>query len=181
MSWTENWSECISNGIIKSYRGKVRFGNSTCPSIKTELHFTDFFIDLLHESRNKDKRGHSRWTERDNALNDEVNYFVLQHSLRVGVRYEERYIITLQAIWAGITAAAKITRLNRLSPQYDEALCSLHHETRELVTEDALNFVRLLDPDAETDGIDWRLNQDTLVFISRYRQRVQQDFFRSAA
>jgi hypothetical protein len=39
-----------------------------------------------------------------------------------------------------------------------------------------LDFVCLLDLNADSDTVDARLNQDSLIFVSRYSQRVQQDF-----
>lgn len=63
--------------------------------------------------------------------------------------------------------------LDWFPPQHNEALRPLHHETREFVTKNAFNFVCLFDLDTESDGIDGGLDQDTLIFVARYRQRVQ--------
>ena len=43
--------------------------------------------------------------------------------------------------------------LDRFSPQDHETLCALHHKPRELVTQNPLNLIRLLDLDADPDGV----------------------------
>lgn len=58
------------------------------------------------------------------------------------------------------------TYLDWFPPQHDEALRPLHHESRELVTQDPLNLVRLLNLDTESNGVDRRLDEDTLVLVS---------------
>lgn len=52
---------------------------------------------------------------------------------------------------------------DRLPPQNDEAFRSDHHEPRELVAQDLLDFIGLLDLDAHSDGIDGRFDQDAFI------------------
>lgn len=53
-----------------------------------------------------------------------------------------------------LRARVKFTYRDGLSPQYDEALRSLHHESRELVTKNTFYFIGLLDLDAHADRVD---------------------------
>jgi hypothetical protein len=46
-----------------------------------------------------------------------------------------------------------LTNLDRFSPQNYEALRSLHHKSRKLVTQDPLNLICLLDLDADPDRV----------------------------
>jgi hypothetical protein len=39
-----------------------------------------------------------------------------------------------------------------------------------------LDFVGLLDLDADTDGVDARLDQDTFILVSRNSQGLEEDF-----
>lgn len=63
-----------------------------------------------------------------------------------------------------------------LTAKNHKALCTLHQETRELVGEDALDFIGLLNGDADTQGVDRGLDQDTLLVVAADHNRVEQDF-----
>ena len=67
--------------------------------------------------------------------------------------------------------------LDRLSPEDEKRLGSLSQETRKLVYQDILNLVSLLNLDADADAIDARLDEDSLVFVARNRQRRQKDLW----
>ena len=95
-------------------------------------------------------------------LNDEVHQLVLQHLLGVEVRNQERDIITLD--W--------------FPPQNDKALRSLLQESCEFVDQDVLNLVCLLDLDVYPHAVDAGLDQDSLVFVTRYGEWVQDHFRR---
>lgn len=54
----------------------------------------------------------------------------------------------------------------------------MRQESCKLVDQDMLNLIGLLDLDADTDGVDAGLNQDTLVLVARNGQGLQQDLGR---
>lgn len=64
------------------------------------------------------------------------------------------------------------TNLNRLPPENKEVLRSLRQEPRELVHQNMLNLICLLDLDADTDRVDTGLDEDPLVLITGYRERI---------
>lgn len=66
------------------------------------------------------------------------------------------------------------THLDRLSPQNQKVLGPLRQEPRKLVHQDMLNLIRLLDLDADADGVDARLDEDPFVLVPGHRERVQQ-------
>lgn len=68
--------------------------------------------------------------------------------------------------------------LDRFSPQNHETLRPLHHEPRELVTQNPLNLIRLLDLDADPDGVYRGLNKHSFIFVPGDYKRVKEDFFR---
>lgn len=91
----------------------------------------------------------------------------------MGVGDQERDVVSLaNQLDCRSNSRGLATHRDRLSPQYNEALRSLHHKPRELVTKYALNLVRLLDPDAHADRVDRRFNENTFVLITGYRQWV---------
>jgi len=71
--------------------------------------------------------------------------------------------------------------LNRLPSQNNEILSTHHHEAHEFVTQDAFNFICLLDSYAYPYGIDWCFNKNFLLFISTDDNRSQKQFFTSPA
>ena len=87
-----------------------------------------------------------------NALDNEVHNLVLEHSVRMVVRDEERDVVTLSRCTFEhlllLSCRNMIAHLDRFPSQDDEALRSLHHEARELVAQYPLDFIRLLDLDA---------------------------------
>jgi hypothetical protein len=68
-----------------------------------------------------------------------------------------------------------VTDLDRFPPQNEEGLRTLRQESCKLMDQDMLNLIGLLDLDADTDGVDAGLNQDTLVLVARNGQGLQQD------
>jgi hypothetical protein len=46
------------------------------------------------------------------------------------------------------------------------------------VDQDAFNLVCLLDLDANSDGVDTRLDKDSLVLVTRNRQRSEKNLWR---
>lgn len=56
--------------------------------------------------------------------------------------------------------------LDGLSTQNDEALRPLHQKSGEFMAENALDLICLLDLDADTDGVDRRLDKHSLIFVS---------------
>ena len=102
---------------------------------------------------------------------------MLQHLLRVKVREEERYIISLGNISLYVPKPISITHLDWFPPQYEEGFGSLCEKPRELVYKDMFYFIGLLDLDADSDAVDARFNKDSLVFISRNGEGVQQHFW----
>jgi hypothetical protein len=69
-----------------------------------------------------------------------------------------------------------MTHWHRFPAQDYEVLCSLHHETSELVAQYSLYFICLLYLDAETDRVDGRFDENALVLIARDGQWVEEDF-----
>ena len=67
-------------------------------------------------------------------LDNEINQLVLVHLLGMEVGDQE----------------ADVVAFDRFTPQHDEVLCSHHHEAHKLVTQDFLDFIGLLDADANT-------------------------------
>lgn len=72
-----------------------------------------------------------------------------------------------------MSIARPLTDLDRFPPQNEEGLCTLRQESCKLVDQNMLNFVGLLDLDADTDGVDAGLNQDTLVLVARDGQGLK--------
>jgi hypothetical protein len=56
--------------------------------------------------------------------------------------------------------------LDRLSTQNDEALRPLHQKSCKFMAENALDLICLLDLDADTDGVNRRLDEHSLIFVS---------------
>ena len=77
--------------------------------------------------------------------------------------------------------SAEHTHLHCLPPQYNEALRPLHHESRELVAQYPLDFVRLLDLDANSYGVDRGLNENAFVLVSGDGERVEEHLLRRTA
>ncbi len=98
---------------------------------------------------------------------------MLEHLLRVKICDQKRYVIALKSnvndIGLDRTALAN---LDGFPPQYEECLCSLFQEPCELVNEYILDFVRLLDLDADTYTVDARFYEDLFIFIAGDRQRI---------
>ena len=69
--------------------------------------------------------------------------------------------------------------LDRLPPEDEEGLCSLRQETRELVHQDILYFVRLLDFDADTCTVHAGFNEHLLVLIPGDREGIEENFGRA--
>ena len=65
-----------------------------------------------------------------------------------------------------------------LSSQDNETLCTLGHEPGEFVGQDTLDFVRLLDLNADSHRVHGGFDEDAFVFISRDGQGIKQDFLR---
>lgn len=82
--------------------------------------------------------------------------------------------------WSVRRRRAEYTHLDRFSPQYNEALCTLHHETSELMAQNSFNLVCLFDLDTESDGVYRGFDEHSLVFISGDDERVQEDLLRPA-
>ena len=95
-------------------------------------------------------------------LNNEIDQFMLHHNLTIRIRNKETNIVAP----------------NRYPPQHDESLGPHHEESREFMTENALNFVRLFDPDGETDGVDGGFDQDAFGGVSGDEERREEDFWR---
>lgn len=69
---------------------------------------------------------------------------------------EEGDIISLESNkYVNVIPVSRIeTCLYWFPPQYDETFRSLHHESSKFVTQNTLYFVRLLDLNTESNGID---------------------------
>lgn len=65
------------------------------------------------------------------------------------------------------------TRLDRLPAQHNEVLCSLHHESGELVAQNAFYFIGLFYLDAEADRVDRGFDEDALILIPGDGQRIK--------
>jgi len=93
-------------------------------------------------------------------LDDEVDQLVLEHSFGVEVGHQEADVITLDG----------------LPPEDDKVFSALRQEAHEHLTQDSLEFVSLLDANANTDGVDRTLNQHLFTLVSADNDRVQQQF-----
>ena len=69
------------------------------------------------------------------------------------------------------------TYLYRFSPQNHKTLRPLHHEPRELVTQNPLNFIRLFNPDADPDRVHRGFNKHPFIFVSGDCEGIEEDFF----
>ena len=63
-----------------------------------------------------------------------------------------------------------------LPSQYDETICTLHHEASELVTQYPLDLIRLLDLDAEPDGVHGWLDEHAFVLVTGDGEGVEEHF-----
>ena len=57
-------------------------------------------------------------------------------------------------------------RLDGLPSQYEERFCPLRQEPCEFVDQDVLDFICLLDLDADTYAVHTRLDEDFLILIA---------------
>lgn len=94
-------------------------------------------------------------------LNDEVDQLVLQHSFCMEVRDQERDVVSLD--W--------------FPPQDEEGFCSLRQESGKLVDQDVLNFICLLNSDADAHTVYAGLNQDLFILIPRNCEGVEEQFW----
>lgn len=65
--------------------------------------------------------------------------------------------------------------LDRFPPENEEGLGSLRQESREFMDQDGLDFVGLLDLDANAYTVDAWLDEDLLVFVACNDQGGQQN------
>jgi len=95
------------------------------------------------------------------------------------IRNQERNVIALdQPLSPPVRYTAKdlpIPYLNRLPPQNEERLSALRQKPSELVNQDMFYFIGLLDLYTDAYTIDTRLDEDLLVLVSRYCQRIQEE------
>lgn len=94
-------------------------------------------------------------------MNDKINQLVLVHLFGMKVRYQETDIVSVHGF----------------SSENDKVFGSHHHESGEFVTEDFLNFVRLFDRDANSHGIDARLDQYAFFLVARNDHGCQNELF----
>ena len=152
--------------ISRSY-GKSRDRRLALPTtwgLRTtyeKLHLGDFLVHLLHE------------------LDDEINQLVLQHLFGVRVGDQERDIIALGEVRKLLARRGSWAYLDWLSSQDEEGFGSLSEKACELMDEDVLDLVRLLDLDADPDAVDARFDEDSLIFVARDGERIQQHFGRA--
>lgn len=74
---------------------------------------------------------------------------------------------------------SQVAHLYRFPPEHNEALCSLHHESCEFVTQYPLNFIGLLDLYAETNRIHRRFDENALVLVTRDGEGCEENFLRA--
>jgi len=144
-----------------TYRRQEALSHETCSCVQEKLHLRNLLVHILHE------------------LNDEVHQLVLQHLLGVEVGDEERNVIALPNDQQSLPSSAQCPAsayIDRLPPQDEERLRSLRQESRELVHQDMLDFIRLLDPYADSHTIHRRLDEDTFFLVSRHGQWVEDEF-----
>ena len=92
-------------------------------------------------------------------LYDKVDELVLEHGLRVKIGDEK----------------ADVVAFDRFSTQNDEILGAHHHKTHELVTKYLLDFVRLLNADADAKRVDGALDENALLFVSAHDDRREEN------
>jgi hypothetical protein len=80
---------------------------------------------------------------------------MLQHLLRVGVRYQKTDVISLDCF----------------PPQNEKALRSLRQKSGEFVDENLFDFVCLFDADRDTNRVDGWLDKYFLVLVAGDGQR----------
>ena len=68
------------------------------------------------------------------------------------------------------------TYLHRLASEDDEVFSAHHHEPHELMAEDLLDLVGLLDGDADANRVDGRLDEHSLLLVTRNGDRREQKF-----
>jgi hypothetical protein len=97
------------------------------------------------------------------------------------IRDQERDIIALHTHQHLQTVrTSSHTYLDRLPPQNKERFCALGQETCELMHQYMFYLICLLDLYAHTHAINTWFDEDLLVFVSRYRERVEKDFRRAS-
>lgn len=77
-----------------------------------------------------------------------------------------------------LQASSQYQDLDRLPPQNEERFGSLGQEPGELMDQNMLNLIGLLDLDADADGVDARLDKNSLVLVTRDGQRRKKDLWR---
>ena len=70
------------------------------------------------------------------------------------------------------------TYFDRFPPKDEESLRPLCQKSRKLMHKDILNLVRLLDLDGNADTVHARFDQDALVLIAAYAERIEQELRR---
>ena len=97
-------------------------------------------------------------------LDNEIHQLVLVHALSVEVGHQEGDIISLDG----------------LTTENNEWLGALGQETHKLLGQQFLQFISLLDSNADTQGVDGSLNQNSLLLSTSNDHRVEQQFRRGA-
>ena len=124
-----------------------RLSNNTSTGIQAQLHLTHLLVELFHER------------------NDEIDQLVLQHLISMEICNQETNVISLIELALHLFKSTRSNR-NSLSSENDKVLGTHHHESRELMTQDLFDFICLFHFDAESDGIDGSLDQDSFLLVS---------------
>lgn len=100
------------------------------------------------------------------------------------VRNEERNVVSLGLVRTSSNINSRrcnVTYLHRLTSQDEERLRALSQESRKLMYQNILDFIRLLDTNANAHTIHTGLDQDLLALIAGHCERVQEHFGRTGS
>lgn len=132
------------NVLLRSTKTRLESAVSiedTSASAHEKLHLRYLLVHLLHK------------------LDDKVHQLVLQHLLRMVIRYQERDIIALYVVVS--IAARNATTPSRvkshrhwLPSQDEERFRPLGQKSCELMHKNMLNLIRLFYPDADSYAVD---------------------------
>ena len=91
-------------------------------------------------------------------MNDKINQFVPEHLFSVKISNEKTNVVALDLF----------------PTQNDEIFGPTHHESGKFMAQEFLNFVSLLDGDGHPDAVDGGLDENPLLIVSGYDDRVQE-------
>ena len=98
---------------------------------------------------------------------------MFQHLFRMEVRDQKRNVVSLMHFSIMSQLKMRASHLHGFPSQDEERFRSLGQESCEFVDQNVLNLICLLDADAHANAIHAWFNQNFLILVPGYSQRIQ--------